>query len=297
MIVHGDYAFTMDRGVLSNASIFFHTMWNGSWRDHHVSDRSIHLRELDPAVFSAVATFITDGRCTLSSDELLLPVLRAAHLLQVPPLLAAAEAAVRARLSADNILAAWQVADHLELSELRMACEAIILRSLDEVVLAMAELGTDEDRELLIASCQAIGRICASGVSACYRRRERAAESGALEAVVALMERLPKDDAVQRAGCVALANICEGSKTRKLRAARAGAVAAVAAAQRACAHDEAVQELCSGFLKYRSAGETHTLLPGPPASLADAVPGWVFSRTGRVLADRMATVPHLVGVA
>jgi len=221
--------FVMNRAVLINSSGFFRAMLMGAWKDSS-DGRPIALHDVDVTTFTAIAEYITKGKCTLVDDGLLLPTLRASHLLQIPQLLDAAETAVRQRLCCENVIGAFQVSAAFDLHSLRAAAEALMLRNLPEVVALMIEL-PDDEVELLKASCEALASLCKHGTSAVWRRRERAIESGALDAVVALMHRdalrpLGPDVEMQRAGCLAAANIYAGSQSyeRKLRADQAGAL-------------------------------------------------------------------------
>jgi hypothetical protein len=70
--------FVMDRGGLSNASGFFHTMFSWESAQQRGNDYIV-LCEVEANVFAACASYITTGRCCLPSDDLLLPILRAAY--------------------------------------------------------------------------------------------------------------------------------------------------------------------------------------------------------------------------
>ena len=109
---------------------------------------------------------------------------------------------------------------------------------------------------MLKAACDALASITRGGTATCWRRRERAVEAGALEAIAVLMNRDRLQDqgpdlGIQRSGCLALANICTGalSRSSKARARQSGAERAIAAAQRAWPDDELVQQAAERFLR------------------------------------------------
>ena len=76
------------------------------------------------------------------------------------------------------------------------------------------------------AACSALAKLCSGGDAAGLAREQRAAEAGALEAVVAAMRAHAADARVQEVACWALANVCAGDDAaglaRKQRAAEAG---------------------------------------------------------------------------
>lgn len=260
VVVSGS-SFSMCRASLSNGSGFFFTLFSGSWKDSHC-EGSIRLDELEGDVFAAFADYITKGKCTLADDSLLLPLLSAAHMLQVPLLLAAAGSEISARLCPENVIAAWQTADALCLDALRATTEAIMLRRLPEVIDLMLCLEADYADEgiLLKASCSALRSLCSSGRPHGARCREFAAASGAIEAIVALMHReeahksrttLPQGSEyeVLHEGCLALANICEGSKQRWLRAAHSGALQMALALKRREPADPKAERIASCLIQ------------------------------------------------
>lgn len=275
--------FAMNRSVLCNASSFFHAMFAGIWYNSHVvatpvqnngkqKMKHIELNEMSAAIFEGCAEYITHGKCTLDED-FLLPLLQAAHLLHIETLLAAAEVQVVARLCSGNALAAWQVADALSLSTLRAAAEAVILRHMPQVIESFASgdgsccgaSDHEDEAELHLAGCRAIARLCGRGQSHVYRRREYALASGAVEALVAIMQRALLRHATNNepgtplrahyapdivcAAVCAMANVCDGPPHHgPLRAARAGGVALVSAARRLWPADEALQEAAGRLL-------------------------------------------------
>jgi len=76
-------------------------------------------------------------------------------------------------------------------------------------------------------------------------RKQRAADAGGIELVVAAMQAHPQVVSVQDFGCCALFNVCYGSdaaaRARRQRAVIAGATEAVAGAMQAHPGDAAVQ--------------------------------------------------------
>ncbi|EOD08658.1 hypothetical protein EMIHUDRAFT_217402 [Emiliania huxleyi CCMP1516] len=88
----------------------------------------IELKELSAASFAAALSFMYTRRCTLGSQDALQPLLHAAHLLRVPPLLAAAEAAVAERIDASTCLRALGLAEHLSLAALANTAQKLALQ-------------------------------------------------------------------------------------------------------------------------------------------------------------------------
>jgi hypothetical protein len=103
-------------------------------------------------------------------------------------------------------------------------------------------------------ACRAVGNVC-RGVDAAGRARsQRAADAGAIEAVVAAMRAHPQVEGVQEYGCFALFNVCRGdgeeeALARWRRASQAGGRAAAAAAMQAYPRNTEAQRLGQGLLE------------------------------------------------
>ena len=91
-----------------------------------------------------------------------------------------------------------------------------------------------------LAACGRLADLCKD-----EQNRQAAADTGALEAIMAALQAHPQDAGVQQSGCRALFNMCFGSdaaaRARRQRAVTAGATEAVAGAMRAHPGDAAVQ--------------------------------------------------------
>jgi hypothetical protein len=86
--------------------------------------------------------------------------------------------------------------------------------------------------------------VCKGDYAAERARQQRAAEAGALEAVVEAIRVHPQVAAVQRNGCTALLSMCSGvpmPRARWQRAAQAGARGVVVAAMQAHPGDRVLQ--------------------------------------------------------
>ena len=98
----------------------------------------------------------------------------------------------------------------------------------------------------LCAALHTLLYVCGGTDNAAPAKRQRAADAGALEAVVAAMKAHRQTELVQQVGCGALANICYGTDSgvsaRVQRALDAGALEAAVAAMKAQPRAEAVQE-------------------------------------------------------
>ena len=101
-----------------------------------------------------------------------------------------------------------------------------------------------------LAACELIHNICFGSDEAGHSlvrseaglaRAERAAEAGAIEAVVAAMRAHPHEAAVQEIGCVTLIELCGGTSHLAQRAIDAGGRTVVVAAMQAHPDDAEVQ--------------------------------------------------------
>ena len=100
--------------------------------------------------------------------------------------------------------------------------------------------------------CWALRNVCfgarcatASALRNGFARNQRAADAGAIEAVVAVMQAHPQQEEVQGMGCWALANVCSGTdaavRARRRRAVTARAPEAATAALQAHPDNATVQ--------------------------------------------------------
>ena len=97
-----------------------------------------------------------------------------------------------------------------------------------------------------VYGCWALFNVCAGEDAAALARSQRAAEAGAIEAVVAALRAHPRVASVQQYGCLALFDVCAGGDeeealARWRRASQAGGRAATAAAMRAHPRNTEVQ--------------------------------------------------------
>ena len=105
-------SFDTHRKVLAGGSDYFACLLTGTWAFNSLEASRFELRDVAPKSFAAVLAFLTHGRVLLPESQLL-PVLEVAHYLQVQPLVAAIDSALRQRLCATNCVAAWQLASGL----------------------------------------------------------------------------------------------------------------------------------------------------------------------------------------
>ena len=82
-----------------------------------------------------------------------------------------------------------------------------------------------------------MGNVCCGTDAAAFARKQRAADAGGIEVVVAALQAHPQHAGVQRYGCGAVANVCSGSdaaaRARRQRAVIAGATEAAVGAMQA----------------------------------------------------------------
>jgi hypothetical protein len=102
--------------------------------------------------------------------------------------------------------------------------------------------------------CFALGIVCHGDDAAGRARSQRAADAGAIEAVVAALRAHPLVAVVQQYGCGALLDVCHGDDeeealARWRRASQAGGRAAAAAAMRAHPRNTEVQWLGQELLE------------------------------------------------
>ena len=103
-------------------------------------------------------------------------------------------------------------------------------------------------------ACRAVGNVC-RGVDAAGRARsQRAADAGAIEAMVAALRAHPQVARVQEYGCWALFIVCAGGDeeaalARWRRASQVGGRAATAAAMQAYPRNTEVQRLGQELLE------------------------------------------------
>ena len=87
--------------------------------------------------------------------------------------------------------------------------------------------------------------MCVGTDAAAFARKQRAADAGGIELVVAALQAHPQVALVQQDGCQALVDVCFGSdaaaRARRQRAVTADATEAVAGAMQAHPGDAAVQ--------------------------------------------------------
>ena len=124
-VLVGGRSFKAHRLVLAASSPYFAAM-NGGWAE--ASTDEITLQELSAPAFEAVLSFLYTRRCELAED-LLQPLLEAAHRLQLADLLTAAVEAVVARLDSSNCLDAWNVGEHLGIADLSAGAKKVALKS------------------------------------------------------------------------------------------------------------------------------------------------------------------------
>ena len=88
-----------------------------------------------------------------------------------------------------------------------------------------------------LRGCEAMAFVCLGTDAVGLARIQRAADAGAIEAIVAALQAHPQEAGVQEHGCQALRTVCCGTdaagSARKQRAAAAGAIEAAAAAMQA----------------------------------------------------------------
>jgi len=123
-------SFAAHKNVLAAQCDYF----NRHYDHEHMrdADHPKLLEHVTAAAFEPVLAFLYEGKCTFD-ESLLLPVLRAAHYLNVAPLERAAVSALTERLSPSNALTAWTWGEELELPELTEAAKESALKGFDEV--------------------------------------------------------------------------------------------------------------------------------------------------------------------
>ena len=102
--------------------------------------------------------------------------------------------------------------------------------------------------------CAAVHTVCCGDDAAAPARKQRAAEAGALEAVVEAMHAHPQWESLQEYGCLALGNMCCGddaaAPARKQRAAEVGSIEAVVKTMQA--HPQAAEVQVHGYVALRN---------------------------------------------
>jgi hypothetical protein len=281
-------SFDTHRKVLAGGSDYFACLLTGTWAFNSLEASRFELR-VAPESFAAVLAFLTHGRVLLPESQLL-PVLEVAHYLQVQPLVAAVDSALRQRLCATNCVAAWQLADFVGLPEVRAVARSVAMRECSAVLLHLHledQPTAGADGALLVeAVCRMLASACGAdddaeeagqhggaphasdrahafggaveragnrAGGAVAAMRERAAAAGAIEAIVSWLNHFSSDKA--KAGGMGGRPLA--AALRALAAVCAGGGAVAAARRRRAAAARALEALvpclCCGQAHLRAA--------------------------------------------
>jgi len=132
-------SYSAHRNVLAAASDYLDRLFAGpAWADQ---EEPVKLSQVPGAhTFPQILEYIYNGRCTTSESELI-PMLEAAHYLQIEPLLRALQDLVSRRVDSSNCLEAWSVADRYALDKLSGTAMQMALRSFETVAALPAFFG------------------------------------------------------------------------------------------------------------------------------------------------------------
>ena len=103
----GGRTFVAHRSVIAGTSEYFRRLYKSSFTD---SRGPLVLHAIAPPLFEAILSWIYDGRCTLATQDDLVPLMEAADLLQILTLRDRAASAIATRLTEDSCVGAWQFA-------------------------------------------------------------------------------------------------------------------------------------------------------------------------------------------
>lgn len=126
----GAERFACHRLHLCAASSFFRALFTSAMRD--ASSESITLEEIAPSVFGTVLEYVYTGHCTLTADDVV-DVLAAADRLAVIELRERCTRFLQRNLTAQNALAAYDVASSLSITRLKESALRVALEQFDEV--------------------------------------------------------------------------------------------------------------------------------------------------------------------
>eukprot|EP00966_Prymnesium_polylepis_P278255 6429147-Prymnesium_polylepis.1 len=101
LIAQGGKRFAAHKLVLACGSDYMSALFSGEFADSHSNE--VRLPDLPVSSAAAALDWLYSGECSLADPDELLPVLRAARLLQIAGLLDACADAVRVRLNLDNV--------------------------------------------------------------------------------------------------------------------------------------------------------------------------------------------------
>ena len=123
ILVEGE-TFHVHRNVLAATCDYFAALY---CRADYSADVTgpLTLDGLSADAFHALLSFVYSGRCELTEEMLLTPLLEAATRLQVMPLIRETSAAIEARLSPENAVDAWALANALQHPDLERAAKAV----------------------------------------------------------------------------------------------------------------------------------------------------------------------------
>ena len=131
----------------------------------------IELKEIAASTFASALEFMYSHACTLASQDELQPLLHAAHMLRVPSLQVAVEAAIAQCLDPSSALHALGLAEHLSLPVLAAAAKEIMLAHFAEAMAVegevLATLSAEKLGELIESDTLAVRCVASPDARPC----------------------------------------------------------------------------------------------------------------------------------
>jgi len=141
-VVASGERFPAHKLVLSCGSDYMAALFSNSFSDSNSED--VYLHDVSAQAISAILEYLYAGECSLSDEEELLPILRAASRLQIQSLMDACADAVRQRLCLENVVGGIELANELVLPQLKEAAIDLIASNFQEISSASDSAGNAE---------------------------------------------------------------------------------------------------------------------------------------------------------
>ena len=162
-------SFRAHRNILAAESPFLSALVTNTM----MTERSgpIELKEIAASTFASALEFMYSHACTLASQDELQPLLHAAHMLRVPSLQVAVEAAIAQCLDPSSALHALGLAEHLSLPVLAAAAKEIMLAHFEEAMAVegdvLATLSAEKLGELIESDTLAVRCVASPDARPC----------------------------------------------------------------------------------------------------------------------------------
>jgi len=131
-LVCGELRQSAHKAIICSRCKFFEAMLSGRFAE--AAQREVVIDSMSSEVLRRVVEYLYTGRVRQLDPPLLMDLLAAANMLELPRLVTLCEKELQPLLNADNVIAVWQAATYHQAKQLQEACVHAMIAHRDEVV-------------------------------------------------------------------------------------------------------------------------------------------------------------------